>query len=165
MAPLLGLLATLAGGALLLGARPAPTEAEVEATSAPARAPLPPLARSLLQRRMAQHAQAMGGFDGLVNSVLLLHYDQARVAAERLLEQPDWAGPEAAGTGDLNAEVPAEFFAYQRELRAAIREVSEAAAHHRPDALARSFGRMTSACVACHASYLPPTAGASPARP
>ena len=59
-------------------------------------------------------------------------------------------------TGDateLNAALPEKFFVRQDELKASARVLEGAAQGLDPNAVATAYGRLSEACVRCHADY------------
>ena len=92
----------------------------------------------------------------LFQAVLRLQYDKAGAAADELAAQPTWARPEVAGLDSVNSRIPQPFFDLQAAMQQNARSVSAAAKKHDPQTLGDAFGKLTSSCLACHASYLPP---------
>ena len=107
--------------------------------------------REVLNQKMSHHAQNM---HALVFAVLLLDRDSARAIAHDIAAEPRLARPLPGGDDTLNALLPKRFFVLQDDLRQRATEVAEAAGQKDDVKLAESFGRMTSACVACHSVYL-----------
>jgi cytochrome c556 len=112
--------------------------------------PLPPLARSFLKSRMANHARSM---TDLVTAIMVLDYAAIHSGARAIAEDVDLARPLTTDASELNAQLPERFFDYQDDLRKNARALAGAA--DRLDALgvADAYGRLSESCVRCHAAY------------
>ena len=104
-------------------------------------------ARAALKTQMRTHAR---GMMELVSRVTLLDWDGVIVAAQRVLDEPRVARPLTGDASELNASLPARFFALQDELRGDLQGLQRAAQAHDVDGLADSFARTTRTCVRCH---------------
>jgi len=107
--------------------------------------------REFLSMRMKDHRVDM---ESLMRAVIVLDRRKAAVLSIRIAEDASLARPISGQTDLMNAQIPPRFFDLQEELRAAAREVSTAATKGSDMAIAKSFGKLTETCVACHASYL-----------
>jgi hypothetical protein len=108
-------------------------------------------ARGVLQHRMLRHDDAM---EDLTRATLVLDFDGAVEAADRVAAEPMLARPLTGDATELNAALPPRFFELQDQLRSDARSVSAAAARRDGLVLADAFGRLTRTCVSCHALYL-----------
>jgi hypothetical protein len=113
---------------------------------------LPPLARSILSQRMEAHSQEM---TELFWAVVFLEHDAAQETALAISREPSIARPLGDGD-DLSSMLPARFFDLQDELRLGALDVAEAAKKGDDREIARAWGRLSEACVNCHAAYLEP---------
>jgi len=116
---------------------------------------LPPLARQLLRSRMQRHGDDMLH---LVMAVTLLQRERARALAADIANEPRLTRPIAGGESDLNTALPNQLFVLQDELRMRAKAVVDAAGRPSDEALAKSLGRLTETCVACHSAFLHPEA-------
>lgn len=114
---------------------------------------LPPLARTVLRKRMERHGRDM---PHLLLSVVLLQRDVAKSLADAIAAEPRFSRPLPGDDEDLNRALPEKFFVLQEELRQRAKAVSEAAGKSDDKALGAAFARMTETCVACHSTYLNP---------
>jgi hypothetical protein len=114
---------------------------------------LPPLARQLLRSRMQRHGDDMMH---LVMAVTLLQRERAKALANDIANEPRLTRPIAGGDADLNATLPNQLFVLQDELRVRAKALADAASKPSDAELARSLGRMTETCVACHSTFLHP---------
>jgi hypothetical protein len=114
---------------------------------------LPPLARQLLRTKMERHGDEM---QSLVIAVTLLQRERAKALATDIASEPRLTKPIAGGENDLNAALPNQLFVLQDELRMRAKAVADAATRPDDAALAKSLGRLTETCVACHSAYLNP---------
>ncbi|HVG60782.1 MAG TPA: hypothetical protein VNA24_19650 [Hyalangium sp.] len=112
---------------------------------------IPETARALLRKKMERHGQDARE---LMFGVMLLQYDVARSAAQRISSEPRLVRPIAGGEDDLNALLPQRFFVLQDEARTRAQAVATAAEKKDDKALADSYGRLVETCVACHSAYL-----------
>ncbi len=108
-------------------------------------------ARALLRKKMDRH-----GLDAreLMYGVVLLRYDLAQAAAQRIASEPRLARPEPGSEDDLNTALPERFFLLQDEARMRAQVVMTAAGKREDKALAESYGLLVQTCVACHSTYL-----------
>jgi hypothetical protein len=118
-----------------------------------ARDDLPALARELLVERMGDHRASMSA---LTWAVVLLDRAAAAELASELASSPRLARTDPAN-GDLNGLLPPRFFELQDELHARAADLAKAAGGSDDAALARSYGRLSETCVACHSVYLNPS--------
>ena len=138
-------------------ASPAPATASRPAARAdrklPPRQGLSLTARALLNRRMENHGFEM---TNLMWATLLLDRSQAADISQSILSEPRLARPIVKDGSELNANLPAAFFALQDQLvdaASALRIVADNPKSS-PVELADAFGRLTNTCVRCHAVYL-----------
>lgn len=121
------------------------------------RSPPPPepelsgVARALLRRGMAHHLRST---DRLYQAAIRLHFEEARAAAQAVVDEPSWTPPDRAGPETLNAGVPPRFYLLQEKMRASARSVGAAAAKQDAKGLGASLGALAQDCIACHAAYL-----------
>jgi hypothetical protein len=108
-------------------------------------------ARAALKTQMRTHAR---GMMELVSRVTLLDWDGVIGAAQRVLDEPRVARPVTGDATELNATLPARFFALQDELRVDLQGLQRASQAHDVDGLADSFAATTRTCVRCHDAYL-----------
>ncbi len=116
---------------------------------------LSPLARQVLRTKMRRHGEDMVQ---LVMAVTLLQRERARSLANEIATEPRLTRPIAGGEDDVNAGLPLQLFTLQDDLRLKAKALAEAAAKGDDSGLAKSFGRMTETCVACHSAFLKPSA-------
>lgn len=114
---------------------------------------LSPLARQLLRTKMQRHGDDMLQ---LVMAVTLLQKERARRIATDIANEPRLVKPIAGGEDDLNAALPLQLFTLQDELRLRAKAVAAAAEKGDDKELAKSLGRVTETCVACHSAFLNP---------
>jgi cytochrome c556 len=136
--------------------RPEPAQAQqlAQAVATPDRLEppedLPGPARALLRTRMASHASDMGA---LMSAIMVLKYDSIRQHANAIVEEPHFAHPMNPDATELNSALPAKFFTYDRELRVMAAALASAAAKQDALLVASAYGKMSEACVKCHATY------------
>jgi cytochrome c556 len=133
----------LIAGAALLGSAPT--------LHLPEPASFPAAAREALHQRMSQHADQL---EWLLSAALMLNYDLAATAATRLAEDPKLARPRPGDVDTLNAALPKGFFDLQERMVKQARAVAAAARTHDDARIAKTVGRLTETCVACHSVYL-----------
>lgn len=90
----------------------------------------------------------------LMESVLLLNYDLARILSQELVHEPKIGRPSPDERDTIGALLPAAFFDHQDELGERASKVSAAAEARNARALTESFSRLAETCVSCHAAYL-----------
>ena len=132
-----------------------PQQAQLaQAVSAPPRLrppePLSETARMLLRTRMASHARDMGALN---SAIMLLHYPEIDEGARRIAGDASLSRPLSADATELNSALPEKFFLYQDELRLEAKTLAEAAGRQHAFDVADSYGRLSQACVRCHATY------------
>ena len=110
---------------------------------------IPQSARNVIRAKMRRHAEQL---PTLMLSVVVLDYDGVARSAGEIFDEPALARPL---TGDeLNGLLPDRFFSLQDALRAAARQVVDAAARRDSAQLTQAFGGLTQTCVSCHDLYL-----------
>ncbi len=114
---------------------------------------LPPLARSLLHRKMERHGNDMVR---LVIAVTLLQREKVKLFASDIANEPRLTRPMAGEEDALNAALPEKLFVLQDELRSRAKTLAEAARNERDETLAIDLGLMMQTCVACHSAFLQP---------
>ncbi len=141
-----------------------PQQAQLaQAIAAPDRAgppePLSPVARGLLKDRMAAHARDMGE---LVSAIMLLEYDGIAGRAEKIAADVSLSRPTTRDATELNASIPEKFFVRQDALKAAARNLADAARARDPYKVADAYGKVSETCVRCHADFRPALPDAQP---
>jgi cytochrome c556 len=111
---------------------------------------LPPVARDILKRRMARHADDM---THLVLAVAALDYGSVGDLAERIAGDADFARPLTDDATELNASIPARFFDLQDDLKAKSRRLAAAARAGDPIEISRAYASLSDTCIGCHAVY------------
>jgi cytochrome c556 len=111
---------------------------------------LSPTARALLETRMASHARDMGQ---LVSAIMVLDYPLIGEGAAQIASDASLSRPLTGDATELNSALPARFFDQQDELRVRARELGEASHAQNPFRVADAYGRLSQACVRCHAVY------------
>jgi len=117
----------------------------------PPREKLPLAAREMLSVRMDRHGERMVL---LMESVVLLNYDLAKVLADELVAEPKLGRPAPGEKDTLNALLPAAFFSYQDQLAARARTLASAAESRSHQQLMAAYVGVAESCVGCHAAYL-----------
>jgi hypothetical protein len=107
-------------------------------------------ARSVLKGRMVSHARDMGD---LVSAIMILDYARVDDGADRIASDASLSRPLTGDATELNSALPARFFDEQDQLRARARELGEASRARNPFRVADAYGRLSEACVRCHAVY------------
>ncbi|HVO29137.1 MAG TPA: cytochrome c [bacterium] len=161
MKPFISALAALAVGFFAAAhtnkATPSPTASKNAGLAPPPsarlhRESLPPLARSILAQRMENHASQM---TDLVWAVVFLEHSGVKEGALEIAGEPKIARPiPGAGADDLSSQLPARFFDMQDEVTVRAKELAAAAADDDDEKVADAWGRLSKACVECHAAYL-----------
>jgi hypothetical protein len=106
----------------------------------------------MLRDRMDRHREDM---EALLWSAIMLDYSGTEEAATRIASTPPLPRPRAGERPDpLGSLLPAQFYAYQDQLRARATRLAEAARAQDNAAIARAYGKVTETCVGCHAVYL-----------
>jgi cytochrome c556 len=113
---------------------------------------LAPAARALLKERMAAHARDMGE---LVSAIMVLQYDGIAARADKIAADVNLSRPTTNDATQLNAQIPEKFFVRQDDLKAAARNLAEAARSQNPYKVADAYGRVSETCVRCHADFRP----------
>lgn len=166
---------SVAGLSLVLGAAAMPACADQKVASQPpqqvqlARAiatpegteppePLSPAARSILKDRMSSHVREMGE---LVSAIMVLRYPEIAQRADSVAADVNLSRPLSSDATELNSSLPEKFFVRQDELRVAARGLGVAARAGNPYQVADAYGRMSEACVRCHADYRPRNQGSN----
>jgi cytochrome c556 len=149
------LLSLLAGACATRGSEQPPQQVQLtRAISAPARleppAHLPAEARELLRTRMASHARDMAD---LMSAVMILRYDQVAERAQAIAGEAHFARPLTGDASELNAALPEQFFAQDRQLRVWAGALATAAENLDAFAVANAYGELSETCVSCHAAY------------
>jgi len=134
-----------------------PQEAQMERAVATPRREEPPAhlseaARVLLKTRMAAHARDMGN---LVSAIMILDYSAIEDDARRIAGDVSLSRPLTADATELNAALPEKFFVRQDDLRSEAAGLAQAAHALNPYRVAEIYGRLSEACVRCHADYRP----------
>jgi cytochrome c556 len=134
-----------------------PQQAQLtQAISTPARQeppePLSPTARAILKERMASHARDMGE---LVSAIMLLKYPAIAQRADAIAADVNLSRPLTGDATELNSSLPEKFFLRQDDLKASARLLGDAARNLDPYQVASAYGRLSEACVRCHADYRP----------
>jgi hypothetical protein len=114
--------------------------------------PLSLAARALLKGRMASHARDMGE---LVSAIMLLEYPNIVRRADQIVADVNLSRPVTSDATELNASLPERFFVRQDDLKAAARGLGDAARALEPYRVANGYGKVSEACVRCHADYRP----------
>lgn len=115
---------------------------------------LTPEVGRLLEARMRRHGPRM---TELLRAVIILDWDGVQRTSEQLAEEPSIAAPLSGDQDSLNAQLPPSFFVRQQALYKALRELSDAGAHESDHEVKVAFNGVASACLDCHAAYLPST--------
>lgn len=108
-------------------------------------------ARAALRTQM--HAHGAGMLE-LTTEVTLLDYDGAAATAQRILDEPRVARPVGNDATELNAQLPARFFALQDELRLRLQAIANTARTRDAESTAEAMGQTMRTCVRCHDAYL-----------
>lgn len=116
--------------------------------------PLSPQAKALLTDRMASHTEDMSD---LVSAIMLLEYSRIITRADKIAADVDLSRPTSRDATELNASLPEKFYVRQDQLRAAARELSDAARSGNPYRVADAYGHLSETCVRCHADFRPGT--------
>jgi cytochrome c556 len=114
--------------------------------------PLAPAARAILKERMASHARDMGE---LVSAIMLLKYPEIAERADTIAADVNLSRPVTGDATELNSSLPEKFFVRQDDLKAASRVLGTSARDLNPYQVANAYGRLSEACVRCHADYRP----------
>jgi hypothetical protein len=149
----------LLGAIALFGACGAPSQPPQQAQLARAVSPprrfgpveyLSPTAREILKTRMASHAARM---NHLVSAIMILDYPEIAEGAEQIAADASLSRPITGDATELNSALPEGFFVQQDQLRAQARGLADAARAVDALAVADAYGRLSEACVRCHAVY------------
>ena len=160
-AGVLGLAALLAGACASQKAKNQPPQRAqlAQAVSTPKAEPaerLSPLAMATLKSRMASHARDM---DKLVSAIMVLDYPNIAQRANDIAADVNLSRPLTKDASELNSSLPERFFVHQDDLKMSARELSAAASALNPYQVADAYGKVSAACVRCHADYRPRTGG------
>lgn len=107
-------------------------------------------ARAVLKARMASHTREM---TDLVSAIMVLRYPTIAERADRIAGDASLSRPLTGDATELNSALPVRFFVHQDELRAEARALATAARALNPFHVADAYGRLSQACVRCHAVY------------
>jgi hypothetical protein len=152
-----GLVALLAASCASQSASQPPQQTQLtQAISTPDRRgppePLSPVARELLKARMASHARDMGE---LVSAIMLLDYPSISRHGDAIAADVNLSRPVTGDATELNSSLPEKFFVRQDDLKAGARALAAAARALDPYQVAAAYGKLSEACVRCHADYRP----------
>ncbi len=111
---------------------------------------LPRPVRDLLRSRMSEHGQDM---DDLLWSILFLDFESAEQLAANIEMQPRLAEPLTKDATELNSRIPKSFFDVQSQLFENAKRLGDAARDQDEVEVARAYGEVMGACVACHSLY------------
>ncbi len=100
---------------------------------------------------MHDHAANM---ESLMWSALLLDYEATRVFAAKIGNAPRIKQPTPGILDPLAASLPDEFFPLQDQMFKSVSDLYRAAEARDDAALADSYGRLSTACISCHAAYM-----------
>lgn len=114
--------------------------------------PLSEPVKALLSKRMASHAEDMSD---LVSAIMVLDYSRIITRGDKIAADVNVARPISQDATELNASIPERFFVRQDELKAAVRELEEAARNANPYWVADAYGYVAKTCVRCHANFRP----------
>jgi cytochrome c556 len=114
--------------------------------------PISPAARAILKERMASHARDMGE---LVSAIMLLKYPEIAQRADAIAADVNLSRPVTGDATELNSSLPEKFFVRQDDLKAAARVLGNSARNLDPYRVANAYGKLSEACVRCHADYRP----------
>ena len=114
--------------------------------------PLSKPVKALLSKRMASHVEDMSE---LVSAIMLLDYSRIITRGDKIAADINLARPISQDATELNASIPEKFFVRQDELKAAIRELEDAAHSANPYWVADAYGYVAKTCVRCHADFRP----------
>lgn len=114
--------------------------------------PLSPAARAILKERMASHTRDMGE---LVSAIMLLKFPNIVERADAIAADVNLSRPITGDATELNSSLPEKFFVRQDDLKAAARVLGDSARNLSPYQVANAYGRLSEACVRCHADYRP----------
>lgn len=114
--------------------------------------PLTQAARVFLKQRMAAHARDM---DQLVSAIMLLEYPNIAARADKIVTDVNLTRPLTGDASELTSSLPEKFFVRQDDLKTAARLLGDAARALEPYRVADAYGKLSEACVRCHADYRP----------
>jgi cytochrome c556 len=89
----------------------------------------------------------------LVSAIMLLEYPEIVEGAEQIAADASLSRPITGDATELNAALPQGFFLHQDQLRAQARALADAAGALDAYRVADAYGRLSEACVRCHAVY------------
>jgi cytochrome c556 len=139
----------LAVGLLCAGALVSAEEPRAERHLSPP-GDLSPAVRQLLHERMARHGRTMSA---LVQSVIVLDWNESSRLAREIVEEPRLARPISKDASELNSALPERFFQLQDELRERAQRLGDLARARNGAELPKAFGQLTETCVSCHRIY------------
>lgn len=154
----LAALAVLVGGAACVRTPPQPPQriqqerAVATPKGPPPQQPLSPVVQEVLKRRMVSHASDM---NDLVAAIMILDYPRIADGAEKIAGDASLSRPLSGDATELNSSLPETFFVYQDQLKSEARGLAEGARAQDPYQVAAKYGRLSEACVRCHADYRP----------
>jgi hypothetical protein len=99
---------------------------------------------------MKGHARDMSD---LIAAIMVLDYPTIAGRSRAIASDVNLSRPLRGDATELNAALPEKFFVRQDELKAAARTLERAAQELEPNAVASAYGRLSEACVRCHADY------------
>jgi cytochrome c556 len=84
---------------------------------------------------------------------MVLDYPTIVERAHTIASDVNLSRPLTGDASELNSSLPEKFFVRQDALKNAARELERAAQELDPYAVANAYGRLSEACVRCHADY------------
>jgi cytochrome c556 len=99
---------------------------------------------------MASHVREMGD---LMTAIMVLDYPSIVEGADRIVSDASLSRPLTGDATELNSALPEKFFVHQDELRTQARALADASRALDPYRVAGAYGRLSEACVRCHAVY------------
>lgn len=114
---------------------------------------LSPTARALISKHMQGHGNEM---TFLLWSVIFLDYEGVERLSRMIASEPRFARPHPSEGSDVNALLPARYFALQDDLASKARALADLATSKRRNAaaLVKAYGALAESCVGCHSVYL-----------
>ena len=114
--------------------------------------PLSRAAQVFLRERMTAHSRDMSQ---LVSAIMLLEYPNIATRADRIVGDANLSRPTTGDARELSASLPEKFFIRQDDLKIAAHLLGDAARALEPYRVADAYGKLSEACVRCHADYRP----------
>jgi hypothetical protein len=114
---------------------------------------LPAVARELVLGKMRAHRVDTAL---LLRSVVMLDRQSAALIAREIADDVQLARPTRQDAGQVNSLIPPRFFELQEALRDEATSLVRVLETGSDAAVAESYGRVVSSCVACHTTYLNP---------